>query len=294
VEAFACVKALSATLRASQPDWQARYLWSGTSGQVATLAAFAFIRLGRPAEAAAALREGRTLMLTERLTTVPGAPGPGRPGVGPVRDPAGATVYLFSTPAGTAALVRDDGEWGTIALPGLARGPLVERAYQYTAALDAYHRHPGMAEEAWTAELDRTLGFLRDGLRPLAGALPPGNVTMVPVGLFALMPVGAALLDGTPAGGVSIVPALSLRPTVVSAIPDRALVVADPSLSWAEWEGAAVSAFFPSSAPGPGMPRRRPCWRPFPRMASFTSPATPPSTWGRRCRANWSCPAAVG
>jgi len=218
------VKALSATLRASQPDWQARYLWSGTSGQVATLAAFAFIRLGRPAEAAAALREGRTLMLTERLTTVPGAPGPGRPGVGPVRDPAGATVYLFSTPAGTAALVRDDGEWGTIALPGLARGPLVERAYQYTAALDAYHRHPGMAEE----------------------------------------------------------------------IPDRALVVADPSLSWAEWEGAAVSAFFPSSAPGPGMPRRRPCWRPFPRMASFTSPATPPSTWGRRCRANWSCPAAVG
>lgn len=254
VEAHACATALTAALRASQPDWQARYLWSGASGRVAILAAFALTRLGLPAEAADALQEGRTLMLTERLSPVPepGARRPVGPAAGLIRDPADPAVFLFATPVGSAALFRADGEWGTIPLPGLSYGLLVERAERYVTALDAYHLHPGMTEEAWKAELDRTLGFLRDGLRPLSGALPPGDVTMVPVGLFAALPVGAALLDGIPAGGVSIVPALSLRPAVAPAMPDRALVIADPSLPWAEWEGVAVSAFFPSSAPRPG------------------------------------------
>jgi hypothetical protein len=249
VEARDCAKALTATLRASQPDWQARYLWSGTSARVATAAAFALVQLGRPAEAAAALQEGRTLMLTEQLNA---GPQPGGPSAGLVPDPAGTALYLISTLAGTAALRRDDGgEWDAIPLPSLAPGPLAEQADRHAAALDAYHRHPGIAEAAWKAELDRTLGFLRDALRPLARALPPGDITVVPVGLFALLPVGAALLDGPPACGVSILPALSLQQVAAPVIPDQALVVADPSLPWAEWERAVVSAFFRPPSPEP-------------------------------------------
>lgn len=241
MEARACATALTVALRASQPDWQSRYLWSGIGDRVATMAAFALARLGRGVEAAAALQEGRTLMLTERLNADPRP----RPASG------GTALYLMSTVVGCAAPRRDDGgEWVAVPLPGLAPDLLAERADRYAAALDAYHRHPGMAEAAWQAELDRMLGFLRDALRPLAQALPPGDITVVPVGLLALLPVGAALLDA-PARGVSILPALSLRPVAAPVIPDRVLVVADPSLLWAEWEGAAVSAFFPLPAPEP-------------------------------------------
>ena len=96
MEARACATALTVALRASQPDWQSRYLWSGIGDRVATMAAFALARLGRGVEAAAALQEGRTLMLTERLNADPRP----RPASG------GTALYLMSTVVGCAASPR--------------------------------------------------------------------------------------------------------------------------------------------------------------------------------------------
>jgi len=252
VEAHTSAAALTGALRASQPDWQSRYLWSGASGRVATLAAFALAQAGRPAEAAVAIAEGRALMLSERVTLGPGTRPLSAPGGEPAGDFAGTALYLVSTLAGSVALHRGvGGVWSATGLPSLDPDVLSERTHRYFAALDAYRLHPGMAAEAWKGELDRMLGFLSDALRPLAWTLPAGDITIVPTGTLALLPLGAALLDGPPDRGVSILPALSLRPATAPVIPDQALVIADPSLPWAEWERAAVAAFFPRAAPEP-------------------------------------------
>ena len=250
VEAGACATALTAALRADQPDWRARYAWSGASGGIATMAAFALAQLGRPAEAAATLQVGRTLMLTERLNSGP----PGRLGPNLGEELPGTAVYLLSLTAGSLALRRDDGgTWSVVPLPGLARG-LGERVDRYLEALDAYRSHRQLAEATWKTELERMLGFLRDALDPLVRTLRPGDVIVVPIGILALLPLGAALLDGPSSRGVSVLPALSLRPMPGPDGPDNALVIADPSLRWAKWEQAAVSAFFTRPVSIPGVP----------------------------------------
>jgi tetratricopeptide (TPR) repeat protein len=242
VEAHGCAMSLIADLRAAEADGQGRYARTTTSARVTALAASALARLGRPSQAAAALQEGRTLTLTDRLGTEPRTQPP----------PAGTAVYLISTPVGSDALCHEEGgQWVTTPLPGLPPDLLTERIRGYAAALDAYHRHPRMAEASWQEELDRMFSFLRDALRPLAQLLPRGDITIVPVGVLALLPLGAALLDGPPSRGVSVLPALSQRPAGAPVTPEQALTVADPTLPWAEWECAAVGAFFSRAVPVP-------------------------------------------
>ena len=252
VEARGYAAALTASLQASQQDWSARYIWSETSGRVATRAAFALAKLDRPSEAADVLSEGRTIMLAGRLSSDPRRLLGFNPGAGLGRNPVGTMFYLVWTAVGSMALrCQDGGEWSTVWLPGLSVELGTERFLRYAEALVAFQRNSRLGADAWMAELDRTLGFLRDALDPLVQGLPSGDITIVPVGILTLLPVGAALLDDPPSRGVSVLPGLGLRPAAASVVADRALVVADPALRWADWEHAAVSAFFPHSAATP-------------------------------------------
>ncbi|MEO9138562.1 MAG: hypothetical protein ABI345_05785, partial [Jatrophihabitans sp.] len=207
LDAHAVATSLTAQLRASSADWDDRYRWSQKTARVATAAGTALVRLGRPTEAAAALQAGRALELTERLGSraISGA------------QRTGTSICLLSTPGGTDALHRTKGaDWSTVPLPGLAPDALLDQTKTYVNAFDAYRRRPSSSVESWLVELERMVKFLGAGLRPLRQVLPAGDVTIVPMGLLSILPVGTAFLDTSPTRGVSIVPTLARRPAVTT------------------------------------------------------------------------------
>lgn len=258
VEAFSRVAELTNTLRAGQLDWSARYAWTRSISAVSGEAAFAFVKLGRASEAAAVLHESRALMLAEPLNSDLRIHPASRRVAGLSDDSVGTTLYLVPTTAGSMALCRGDGDkWSEVWLPELSFKSLYERVLRYIAAFDAFKRDAELAIDSWMSELSDILDYLRVSLRPLIQALPQGDLTVIPTGMLAVLPVAVAFLDGPPERGISILPASDLRPSAGPQIGDNALIVADQKLPWADWERTAVSGFFsrPAAPSGDASPQ---------------------------------------
>jgi hypothetical protein len=226
-------------LRSSQSTWWERYAWSGTSGKLAAMAAFALAKTGSAAAATAVLEEGRTMMLAERL------------GLSSTSAEADArVVHLLATTAGGLAVVSGGSSPGVLVwLDKLGAATFLDRLESYTSALEGFRRNSGLGFETFVGEVAEMVTLLGDALEPLIVALDDDHLILVPVGVMTLLPISAALLCGLATHrSVTTLPSLRLgrgRPTVTAT--DGVLVVADLALPSARWEQAGVRGFFSAS-----------------------------------------------
>jgi hypothetical protein len=231
-------------------DLYSRDAASAQRGKLATLAAYAAARSGALDDALHILERGRTTMFAERFQAA-GSPS-GRADVsaspegtlGLARRPV---IQLIATGAGGLALVCEDGQaTKPIWIAELGGADFSGRLNAYLTAMDGMRRNSIRGRPAWMTEVARMVGCLRAVLEPLVAAFPRGSLTVVPVGILALLPVTAALLTGDGSDrAVSMLPSLGAAPTrAPDPATEAALVVTDPGLPAARWETAGVRGFF--------------------------------------------------
>lgn len=232
------------TLIASQPDWLNGYRVTQCAGQLAALAAYAYIQLGKPAAAVAVLDSGRALMFAAQTETSVARPHP---------IPTSTRVmYLLYADEGVVALSSTaQGDW--VARP-LAEPLPVDELQRYLVELDEFRRDPNQNDQLFFQAVDDVVRSLRQALSRFAGSANQDDldVVVIPVGALTLFPVGAALIDKVPtAGAVTVLPTRRfLQPPTEqpgSESVGQLLVVRDPTLDAAGYEERVIKRFFPDA-----------------------------------------------
>jgi CHAT domain len=229
------------SLMASQDDWLNRYRWTQQAGRLAAFAAYAYIKLGEPANAVAALESGRALMITAQTAT-------------PVdelnRAPENVQfVYvLYSDEDAVALCSLDGGAWIAQQLPGFLP---VDQLRRYIAALDAFHRDPGSSGDAFYPAVADVLSHFQEALSGLpTTSANDADLVVIPVGALTLFPVAAAFPHNLHAErAVSVLPTGGLlrRKSRGDTPTDSLLVVRDRGLPASGYEERIAKRFFPNA-----------------------------------------------
>lgn len=237
--------AILLSLQNAQRSWAGRYAVSQRAGSLAAIAALGFARSGSPAQARAALDDGRAMMLTERSRVRAGDEPPSGAGSQPV-------VYVLAAAGGGLALVSHGaGTERAVPLDGLGDGFLA-RTQAYAAALDAYRRQVDFGFEEWSLQVSGMVASLGDALGPIVAELPAGPITLVPVGVTAFLPVASALVAAS--GGdrsIACLPGVGVGGDPSYVEVDQVVVVVDDSLISASLEATGVRSFFPEVPSSP-------------------------------------------
>jgi hypothetical protein len=249
-------------LMAEQQTWDNRYLWTRAAGALATAGAYAAVEDDRPGDAADALDQGRTIMLSQRFgfgmpatRSADPSPTPATRSADPSLRPADRPMaYLLATASGGLALGSvDGGTWSGQHLPGLTASAVTARLRPYLVALDNFREDPAAGLRRWLREVNLSVDFLHAALAEFfsaaavrddrSGGLP---LVIVPVGPLALLPIAGAALASVGGGlALGVVPSLRLlaRPQPAGE-PHRIVVVRDPTLPSTALESAGAMAAF--------------------------------------------------